>query len=155
MVEFLFKVCTRRNLGLALALTGVLFAADRLQEYPRRWYREWRYPPQQGASPGGAEIMSLMDKRAAADVVRRYELVLAHLSQARAEGFEVSVLERKAAVALQLNGPRYRRQALEMLAEVELRVPHKKVQYIPLCPADEEVEIPEDVPGKRVGPGGR
>jgi len=150
-MEFLLKVCTRRNLIIAAALLGLIFAADHLQRYPRQWYRAWRYPPQKGASPGGDEIMALKDKTDSARLVRRYDRVMSLLAQAQAENFAVDALERKAAAALQLNNARYRPHAVRILVEVEMDIPRKKVQYIPLHPLEEEVEIPQDLPGRRVG----
>ena len=77
--------------------------------------------------------------------------VLTLLTQAETEGFDVSALRRKADAALQLNSARYRRKAVLMLSEVELYVPHKKVQYLPLYPEGDEEEVPADVPGQKVG----
>jgi hypothetical protein len=151
-VEPLLKVCTWRNLALAAAAGAVICSAGRMQEYPRRWYRDWRYPPQGNASAEGDEIMLLKEKRDSAEVVRRHDRVLALLARAEAAGFDVSALRRKADAALQFNSARYRRKAVLMLTEVELDVPHKKTQYIPLYPAGgEEEAVPADVPGRRVG----
>ena len=150
-MELLLKVCTWRNLALAAAAGAFLYAAGRVQEYPRRWYRGWRYPPQGNAAPAGDEIMMLKEKRESAELSLRHQKVLATLAQAEAEGFDVSALRRKADMALQLDSARYRRKAVLLLAEVELEAPRKKAKYRPLYPAgDDEEEIPADVPGRRV-----
>jgi hypothetical protein len=150
-VELLLKICTWRNLTLAAVAVAAIYSAGRLQEYPRRWYRDWRYPPQGNASAAGDEIMLLKEKRETADLMRRHEQVMALLSKAEADGFDVSALRRKADMALQLNSARYRRKAVLMLAEVELDVPRKKVQYIPVYPAGEEDDVPADVPAQKAG----
>jgi hypothetical protein len=149
-MEFLLKVFTLRNLLLALAAIGLVLAADNLQQYPRRWYHAWRYPPQRDSGSGGRDILEGKERREAAGLRRRYERVMAQLDEARRQGFQVGVLERKAEVALRLNDARDRPHAVKILVEVEMNVPRKKVQYIPLYPADEEVPIPRDIPGRRV-----
>jgi len=150
-VELLLKLCTWRNLALAAAAVAVIYSAGRMQEYPRRWYRDWRYPPQGHVGAEGDEIMRLKEKRESDELGRRHERVLTLLTQAETEGFDVSALRRKADAALQLNSARYRRKAVLMLSEVELYVPHKKVQYLPLYPEGDEEEVPADVPGQKVG----
>jgi len=148
-MELLLKVCTWRNLALAAATVAFLYGAGRVQKYPRRWYRGWRYPPQGHAAPAGDEIMMLKEKRESAELGRRHQRVLALLARAEAEGFDVSALRRKADMALPLDSARSRRKAVLLLAEVELDVPHKKVQYIPLYPPDDEEEIPADIPAQK------
>lgn|GEM_PF-3008708 len=150
-MELLLKLCTWRNLALAAAAVAVIYSAGRMQEYPRRWYRDWRYPPQGHVGAEGDEIMRLKEKRESDELGRRHERVLTLLTQAETEGFDVSALRRKADAALQLNSARYRRKAVLMLSEVELYVPHKKVQYLPLYPEGDEEEVPADVPGQKVG----
>ena len=150
-MELLLKLCTWRNLALAAAAVAVIYSAGRMQEYPRRWYRDWRYPPQGHVGAEGDEIMRLKEKRESDELGRRHERVLTLLTQAETEGFDVSALRRKADAALQLNSARYRRKAVLLLAEVELEAPRKKAKYRPLYPAgDDEEEIPADVPGRRV-----
>jgi hypothetical protein len=150
-VELLLKTCTWRNLVLAAVAVAAIYSAGRLQEYPRRWYRDWRYPPQGSAGAEGSEIMQLKEKRESVDLVRRHDQVLALLAQAEADGFNVAALRRKADAALQLDSALSRRKAVLMLAEVELDVPHKKVQYIPVYPAGEEDDLPADVPAQKAG----
>jgi hypothetical protein len=99
--------------------------------------------------------MRFIEQRESAELGRRYERVMGLLAKAEADGFDVSILRRKAAVAMKLDDSRHRRQAVLMLAEVELHIPYKKEQYIPMYPPEEEVVIPPDVPGRRVRKGGR
>lgn len=148
-MELFLRICTWRNWVLAAAAGAMFFAAGRLQKYPRRWLAERRYPPQRGTVPGGDEIVRLEEKRESDQLRRRGERVLALLTQAEAEGFDVSALRRKTAAALQLDDARYRRQAVRMLAEVELAVPRRKARDLPLYPAGEEDDVPADVPGRR------
>ncbi|MBI5239831.1 MAG: hypothetical protein HY926_05115 [Elusimicrobia bacterium] len=144
-MELLFKVCTWRNLVLAVLAAGAVSLAARFQEHPRRWVREWRYPPQGRAPASGDEIMRLQEQRGSADLARRYRRVQELLSRAEAEGFDVSALRRKAESALQLDEPRSRRKGVALLAEVALAIPHKKVQYMAVSTADDEEDIPSDV----------
>jgi hypothetical protein len=154
-MELLLKVCTWRNLVLAVLAAGAVSLAVRLQEHPRRWVRDWRYPPQGHAPASGEEIMRLKERRESEDLRRRHRRVLALLSQAEAEGFGVSALRRKADAAPALDSARTRRKAVSLLAEVELAIPHKRVQYTPVSTADDEEEIPSDVRPQVTGGGGR
>jgi hypothetical protein len=113
-MELLFKVCTWRNLALAVLAAGAVSLAVRLQEHPRRWVRDWRYPPQGRAPASGDEIMRLKDQRESEDLRRRHRRVLALLSQAEAEGFQVLALRRKADAALGLDAASTRRKAVEI-----------------------------------------
>jgi len=149
-VELILKLCTWRNWALTALAVLVIYSSCRMQEYPRRWYRQWRYPPQGHAGPGGDEIMRLKEKRDSAALVHRHLRTQALLAQAEAEGFDVAALRSKANVALQLNSLRDRHKAVRMLTEVEFDAPHKKVRYTPLYPAGDEEEIPADVPGRKV-----
>ena len=149
-MEFVLKVFTQRNCAADLALFGLLCAAGRLQPYCGRWYRDWRYPPQKSASAGGDEIMALLEDRASSQLIRRHERVMTLLARARTAGFSVSLLERKADVAMKLNDPRNRAAAVKILAEIEMGVPRKRARYLPLSTTDENMDIPEDIPGRRV-----
>lgn len=149
-MELLLRIFTRRNVALAAALACLVVAADRYQEHPRRWYRQWRYPPQRSAQPADAEISRLNDVRQSRQLRRRYARVVSLLDEAESQGFDVSALRRKAAVALRFDAPDQRRHAATILSETELLVPRRKTQYIPVY-SDEEDDIPPDVPGRRVG----
>jgi hypothetical protein len=149
-MEFLLSVLTRRNAMTVAAAAAALFAANHFQEYPRRWYREWRYPAQNGAPPGGAEILLLRQRQQSAALRRRFERVSALLAQAETDGFDISGLRRKAVLAMSFNGANQYRYAEKLLNETEMSIPRKKVQYIPLYPNEEEdVEILPDVPGRK------
>lgn len=151
-MELLLKLCTWRNLAWAAAAVAAIYSASLLQDHPRRWYRDWRYPPQSQAGSAGDEILQLKEQRDSAALLRRHGRVLALLSRAEAEGFDVAGLRRKADAALPLNSARTRRKAVLLLAEVELAVPRKKAEYQPLYPAAEaEEEVPADVPGRGEG----
>lgn len=150
-MELLLKVLTRRNLVALAALAGLLLAAERFQAYPRRWLGQRLYPPQGHADPGGAEITALNDRRQSLALHRRYQRLVARLDQAESEGFDVSVLRRKAAIALQLDAPGRRRSAATILAETELRLPFRKTMYLPAAADEPEADdIPPDVPGRKV-----
>ncbi len=144
-MELLLKICTWRNLVLAVLAAGAFSLAVRFQSYPRRWISAWRYPPQGGAPAAGAEIMKLKEQREAAGLERRYQRIQELLAQAESEGFDVSAMRRKAEAARQGEGEPARRRAVSSLAEVELAIPHKKVQYLPVSASDDEEEIPADV----------
>ena len=150
-MELLLKLCTWRNLVLAAMTFAALTTAGRLQRYPRRWWQNWRYPPQGSAGAEGDEIMLLKEKREASALVRRREQVEAILARAEAEGFNVSALRREADAAMRFNDVRSRRKAVLMLAEVELAVPHKKVKFSHASPVSDDDDIPASVPGRGVG----
>jgi hypothetical protein len=150
-VELLLKLCTWRNLVLAAMTFAAILSASRLQQYPRRWVQNWRYPPQGSAGAAGDEIMGLKEKREAAAVVRRGEKVQSMLAQAEAEGFNVAALRLKADAALRFNDDRSRRKAVLMLAEVEFAVPHKRIKYSHASPVSDDDDVPANVPGRGVG----
>ena len=86
------------------------------------------------APPGklGQEIGAFNDRQEALRVVAFYKRVQSQLAAARSQGFDVSLLERRVEAAMQLNDPPYRRQALERLSQIEMDIPRRAVQYIPL-----------------------
>lgn len=95
-------------------------------------YERWRYPP--APSPGA--LARPLEDAYERERVRRskalYERVMSELSQARKEGFAVEGLKARADAAISLADGPYRREALEELSRVELSIPRRGVQYIPL-----------------------
>lgn len=153
-MDLLLKVVTARNLLILAALAGLAALWTFFEEYPRRLYHEWRYPPQAGAPGGGEAIMAEIERRQALQVEARFRRLWARLDEAQARGLEARGLKAKARAALALNGPQFRRQALRALNEVELALQRPKEAPRP-APAEEEEAIPEDVPPSRVVPKGR
>ncbi len=152
-MELLLKVVTARNLLILAALAGLAALWTFFEEYPRRLYHEWRYPPQAEAPRGGEAIMAEIERRQALQVEARFRRLRARLEEAEARGMKVEGLRAKAGSALSLNSPQFRRQALRALNEVELALQRPKETPRP-APAEEE-DIPEDVPPSRVLPKGR
>ena len=144
-MDWMLKYVTARNTIAALAFAALfnIYIAMGLRHYPLRWYRHWRYPPQSGPSPEGRAILDANEQQKAAKVEARYRRLRARLDQARAEGFSVEGLQKKAEAALQLNVPNYRRHAVQILVDVEMAIPRRRTRYIPLGPMTapgEEVE---------------
>lgn len=140
---------TFKRVALALALMVGLRLGLPYWRYPVNWYTQWRYPPQGGPTAAGQDIMADAERREAGRIEARYRRILAQLEQSRAEGFDTAALESKARAALELNNKAYRRSAVRMLAEVEMAVPRKRVNYIPMGPTQAPGEdIEPDVPGR-------
>lgn len=127
---WVLRAITPRNIVLGLLLLGTVYAGIHYQHIPRRAYRQWRYPPSK-AAPDPA-IASVLDKRESNRVIARYRKVSALIEESRANGFAVDGLAAKARAALALNRPGYRDDALRVLGELEMHIPRKRVQYIPM-----------------------
>lgn len=147
-MNLLFKTVTSRNLVILAALAACASLWYLIEPYPRRLYHQWRYPPQEGTTPGGREILGELERAQARKVEARYRRVWAMLDEAQAAGFDVRGLRAKARAALAFNEPAFRRQALRALTEVEMAIPRRKAQVAPASPSDEEA-IPQDVRSKR------
>lgn len=142
-MDLLVKHVTFRNIAALLVISIAVRLGIDYQGYPRAAYLKWRYPPIGVAGKEGTAILADNEKRAANRVQSRYRRVLAMLEQAKAQGFQVSGLERKAQAAIGLNVPAYRRQAIKFLGEIEMAVPRAKPRLAPLGPSQapsEEVE---------------
>ena len=149
-MNLLVKFVTGRNLILLLLLGLAIRGALQFGHLGTPHYMRWRYPPQGGASPQGLEILAENEKREAHRVEARYRRLLAQLGAARAEGFEITALENKAKAALTLNIAAYRRQAVTILNEIEMALPRKPSQYIPMGHSEapgEDIE-PDIAPSK-------
>ena len=141
-MEWLYQVTPKRVVLAVLLLAALKFLLPYYQ-VPLTWYRQKMYPPVGGPEAAGQEILAANEKREAVVVEARFRRVLAQLEQARAEGNDVSGLEAKARAALTLNVDAYRRKAVKMLTEVEMAVPRRRVDYIPMGPTQapgEEIE---------------
>lgn len=150
-LNFLVRTLTPRNFVIAAALLASVFMLARLWNYPRSLYDRWRYPPQADVSRAGRDILEEAEKAQARKVSESYRSVLAKIEEARANGFNVAGLKEKAGVALGLNNPVYRRQALRLLTEVEMAVPRKKARYIPADLSDEPEESAPEAKSSRAG----
>lgn len=153
MLELLVRWVTRRNFALVVGLFAALMLASQLQDYPRSWYRAWRYPAADVAPPAvSSELLQEKERRESAAVQKRYVALMVRLEQARQEGFDVSALEEAARAVLPLNRPGFRDAAVRKLNEIELAVPRKKSRYIPMATANDDDLDPEDIP-RDVPPG--
>lgn len=131
-MDFLLKTLTPLNVVLALFLClGAAFAM-RHADYPAALYRQWRYPPQNFQSAQGREILAKAEEREMRRVENKFQRIASLLKQSQAEGFEIDVLEVRAQEALKRNVPGLREEAIQRLNELEMDIPRKKVQYIPM-----------------------
>lgn len=147
----LLDLLTPRRLALALGAVIGLKVLYLFGQYPINWYQQWRYPPMGGPTEQGQQILADNESREAARIEARYRRILAQLEQARAEGHDTAGLEAKARAALSLNIGAYRRTCVRMLSEVQMSVPRRRVQYIPMGPTQAPGEdIEPDVQPKAV-----
>jgi hypothetical protein len=80
----------------------------------------------------------------------QYRRVGMLIGQARQIGFDVAALQARADLALTYNSPGRRSEASRILSEVEMAVPRKKVQYIPLYDrASDDMMTDDDTPPAR------
>lgn len=121
-MDWLVKYVTLRNTVLLLVGCALLRLAAINYHRPLYWLQRRLYPPQGAAPASGQDILADLDRQENARLQARYRRLLAQLEQARARGFEVDALERKAQAAASLD-PKFRRQALRILSEVEMDVP--------------------------------
>lgn len=143
--DILLRWLTPRTLMSGALLAGAVWTGQRFQDDLSAWLQALRRPSAGVGAVSEPEIMKAKDERESKDVQKRYVRLAILLEQARSEGFDVSGLQAKASAALTLNRPGYRRFAVETLAEVELAVPRKRTQYIPMTAAPSEILIPPDV----------
>lgn len=151
-MDLLFRVVTPRNLLILALVLGFTRLWPKIERYPRRMYREWRYPPQSGGTAAGQEVLDRLDRREAKRVEARFRRVAAKLARARTRGLQVDGLQAKARAALTLNVHAYRRQAIKVLIDVEMAIPREKTQYIPMHPSEEQEEVAQDVPPSKPRP---
>jgi len=124
-MDWLVKLVTVRNTILLLLGCALLRLAVFNYYRPLYWLQQRLYPPQGAAPASGQDILADLDRQENARLQARYRRLLAQLEQARAQGFDVDALERKARSAASLE-PKFRRQALRILSEVEMDVPRAR-----------------------------
>lgn len=147
MLDLLLRYATPRNFVIAVIAAAAVSPAVRLVRYTHWRYEQAMYPPVRQAAAAGQDIKELLEKRESEKIEARYREVGARLLQAKADGFDVSTLQDRANEALAYNEPGRRQVAAQILNEVELAVPKKKVQYIPLYPkSDDDMMTDDDTP---------
>jgi hypothetical protein len=149
-MNILLKLVRLRSLIILAAIFSSLWFLRHFGDYPQRFFEVWLYPPQQGLSPEGMEILAEIEKHKSLKVVTAYRHIWGLLDEAARGGSDVKGLRAKAKAALALNEPAYRREALKALAEVEMAIPQRKTKYIPYSPSQEEEEIPADIKPSRI-----
>lgn len=146
-LDFLLKWVTGRNVALLLAALLAVWAAELFQEYPRRAYERWRYPPQAAAAKTAGDIEKDLDRKESLRLRALHRAVSAEIAKAAGRGAEVAGLQRLADATLSLDMPGYRLIAMEKLNAVRLRIPQgESVRAI--SPEDDRVDIPPDVRGR-------
>lgn len=131
-MDFLLKTLTPLNVIAAFFLCILTALAIKHASYPLGLYQQWRYPPQNSRSFQEGEIMVKAEQREKRRVENHYERIEALLKRSEAEGFEIEILRSRAREALALNAPGRREEATRRLHELEMDIPRKKVQYIPM-----------------------
>jgi hypothetical protein len=146
-MDFLLKHVNGRNLLLAV-LFGLVFrvAADN-RDVAYRWYMQRHYPPLGRPTALGEEIARQNERREAAHIAELHRRVQVQLDQARAQGFDVSGLKRKADLALTLNAPAYRRRAVILLGEVSMAVPRRRARSTGARTASVSADVIPDAAG--------
>ena len=91
------------------------------------------------------QILDAAEERERQRVAAMHERILGLLAKSREEGFDVTRLEPAAAHALRLNVKQRRPEAIRILNQLEMDIPRKKVQYIPMNPEEEKLDIPPDI----------
>jgi hypothetical protein len=147
VVDFLLRWATRGKAAAALVLLMGGSLVWNLRDYPISWYRAKYYPAAAVAPDSrGASILAEKERRESDAVSKRYVALMMKLEEARRQGFQVAPLEEAARAVLALNRPGSREAARRKLNEIELAVPRKKSQYIPMAAANPEDLDPGDVP---------
>ena len=156
MLDFLLRYINARNLLIAGLLAASVPWVIRLAGSAQARIDQHRYPPVRDAGTSAQDIKRLLEKREGEKIEARYRRVGMLLGQARADGFDVAGLQYRADLALSNNVPGRRPEAARVLGEIEMAVPHKKVQYIPLyAPANNDMMTDDDTPTARPMPTGK
>lgn len=122
----LFWLAKPRNLLLLAGMLIFLRYWPDIETASRRWYNVWRYPPQRAAGASGKDIMDKLEERQARKILLRHNRIDAALQKAKEEGFDVAGLQAKSNAAMTLNNPIFREQAVNILNEIEMALPHTK-----------------------------
>lgn len=141
-METLLDWLNARTLAVIAALLAVLFAADLLRDYPRRWHRSRHYPPQTEEPVLDRDIAGDLEARKSLRLKTLHREVSAEISAAREEGFAVDKIQRAADSALGLDSPRYRAAAMERLQKLRLSIPRKPLKMRAAREEDDSEELP-------------
>lgn len=152
MLDFLLRYATPRNFVIAALLAASAAPAARLARYSYWRYQKALYPPVHAAPEEGGDIKQLLEKRESEKIEGRYRRVGGLILQAKADGFDVAALEDRANEALAYNVAGRREIAVQILNEVELAVPKKKVQYLPVYARVDENNMSDDEDTPRARP---
>ncbi len=147
MLDLLLRYVTVRNVIAVVIMAAAAPVAVRFGCYARWRYMQAVYPPVRGSSSGADDIGQSLDRKAGDKIAAQYRRVSFLLAQAKTDGFDVTALEYKASQAQAYNAPGSRPLAAQLLAETEMAVPRKKVQYIPVYdPAPNDMMSDDDTP---------
>jgi hypothetical protein len=147
-MDLLLRLLTPRRMAAAGCLMAAAFIlGPQAPALSRRLYHalvpETHVPP----ADVQPDLQAQLARQEQARVASNFRRVSGLLDAAEAEGFEVAGLRAKAAAALKLSAAGFRWKGLEVLGEVEMAIPRKKTQYIPLYPGaqPETEEVPPDI----------
>ena len=131
-MEFIMRVVTPRKMALGALGLGLLIYGKPYSSYPRRWYEHWRYPPQGVGAPASSDILAELESKDRRRIEGMHQRIMELLRKSDEEGYDVSPLRRRADDAAALNDARHRPEAMRLLSAIEMEIPRKKVQYIPM-----------------------
>lgn len=148
-LDFFLKWVTGRNLAVFFGLAALVWLADVFQEYPRRAYEQWRYPAgSTSRTKMGEDIAKELDFKESLRLRMLHKEVSDEIAAAERRGRQVGGLQRLADAALSLDMPGYRKEALEKLNEVRLKIPRGEQPRAVSPNDDEKTDIPPDVQGR-------
>ena len=145
MLDFLLRYVTGRNLLIAVMTAVAMPFIVQLARFGHDTYMRAVYPPVRDNGGAASDIKAVLDQREREKVQLQYRRVSALVSDAKAMGYDVGALDWKLQSAMALDASGQRATALQLLSEVEMAAPRKKVQYIPLyAPAPRDTMTDED-----------
>jgi hypothetical protein len=132
MLDFLLRYATVRNLVFAGVIAASVPFAVASARTAYGAYMKAVYPPVRASSAGDDDIRQLLEQREAEKILSQYRRVTGLIEDAKELGYNVDALRWKANEALRNNFPGRRPAAMQTLTELEMVIPRKKVQYIPI-----------------------
>ena len=151
-MDWLVKYVTARTVFGLLALVAAGLLVGEFGHLGLAWYRDRNRVSYGGTTQAGQEILADVDRREAARVEGRFRRLQASLAQARADGFDVRDLEKTAEAAMALNNQQYRRRAVKILEDIELKIPRHRERFTASpSPASSEADAPEVVGAPALG----
>ena len=154
MLDFLLRHVTVRNFVIAGLMAAAAPFAARFGRYAHWRYMQTFYPPVRASESAGEDIKKDLEKKESDRFLARHQRVSGLLAQAKADGFNVAGLDYKAGLALSYNVSERRAEGASLLTEIEMSVPKKKVQYIPIYEPAPQTDMADEDDTPVAKPGG-